>query len=105
MIEPMEAPSPQKPRLIFISSLALAVVAVVFLIYVGFRKFNHDRESAMNFQPHAVRTRVEQIPGKPITRTYTQKEIEDARKQGKKLPGMPNSNLPNTTGDDAVQRS
>jgi len=107
MISSVDQPTSEKPRLLRIGALALGATALLLIAYGASRKFIHDRESAMNFQPHQIHTQVERESGKPVTRTYTQKEIEDARKQGKKLPGLTNlpPNLPNQAGQDAVQRS
>jgi hypothetical protein len=102
-----DSTQPQKPRWKRLAVIGAAILAVGLLIYGASWKFSHDRESAMNFQPHETRVRVERSTSQPVTHSYSAKEIEEARKSGKKLPGMNTlpPNLPNNSGEEAVQRS
>ncbi len=77
-------------------------VGVYFLI----KKYNRDVQSAMNFEPRVER-RIQTGSGpQTTTRTYTEKELEEARKTGKLPPGMSQPYNPtNAAGDAAVQRS
>lgn len=60
----------------------------------------------MNFEPHVVREFAPTAGPTTTTHTYTQKELEEARKSGKMAPGMPQPyTSTNAAGDAAVQRS
>ncbi len=80
--------------------LALIGTGVYFLI----RKYNRDVRNAMNFEPPVQRV-ISQTGPQTTTRTYTEKDLEEARKKGKLPPGALPSNPATAAGDAAVQRS
>lgn len=98
-------PTPKRSRFFVLTLLLIIICAVVAAVYVATRKFEHDRTSAMTSPSHTFQTREESSRPQTVTRTYTQKEIEDARKNGKKLPGLAPTNLPGGQADAAVQQS
>jgi hypothetical protein len=95
---------PQKSRWIVLLVLSLSLGILLLLAQFVLKKFKIDKQSAMNFEKRPVETRIETT--QPVTRTYSQKDIEEARKRGQKLPGVYTPpTLPNAAGDAAVQQS
>lgn len=88
-----------------ITVITLIMVTLTTAAYVLAKKFFHDRTQALlGNQPPITRKFINNSG--TTTRTYTQKEIDEARKKGTppvdiKQPYMP----PTQTGDEAVQRS
>jgi LPS O-antigen subunit length determinant protein (WzzB/FepE family) len=104
----MTETTPQKPakKIAWILLLGVIGLGLISAGFVLLNKFEKDRMSAMNFEPQKMTPRPNLPSNQPVTRTYTKEEIEEARKSGKPLPGLPkNQVMPNTTGEDAVQRS
>src|SRR5947207_152120 len=91
---------------LFLLAVGTSLILLVGSIYLLVRKFLRDRESAMGFEPRVVRQIQRQTGPQTTTRTYTEKDLEEARKKGKLPAGMNQPYTPpNAAGDAAVQRS
>ncbi len=93
-------------RMALWTGVTVAAVSVAAGGYFLFRKFERDRASAMNFREMPPPNLAERTTtdGR-ATKTYTQKDIEEARRKGQRLPGQPYTPPQSTTANDAaIQR-
>jgi hypothetical protein len=93
-----------------ISYLLIAAVAGGMILggYLVTKKFLRDRAMAMNYRRDwdGFQNRVNDFSTHREVKTYTQKDLEEARKNGKRLPTSHQPPTPPTNPSDAaVQRS
>lgn len=88
------------PSIIIVAAVAVVVAAAYLLT----AKFLSDRQSGLA-TGSTRRAAERRLPRKEV-RTYTAEELERARKEGKRLPGMPAAApAAVNAGEAAVQRS
>lgn len=97
-------------RLKLIIGVAVGLVVVIAGVYLGTWKFFQDREAMRGYKDPLERQVERRRQEQPVTttRTYTAKELEEARKTGKLPKNMQTAPGPNQAAianEAAVQRT
>lgn len=90
-----------------ISLITVTFAGILAGGYFGYRRFLKDRERALSYRP-VERTVTTTNGPRREARTYTEKELEEARKTGKLPKSVPQPATPNTAAqanDQAIQRT